>query len=114
MSAFQRLGGAQGVQALRDQQRLTVQRSLNRLRKQSLAPAAEIALMSMALHESRRLERDTCGNFNFPDAQRYVSGDFVTPSFSAATVQRLIRAGRVEVEQFNENGAPTRVVLKPM
>ena len=102
------------AQEMRRQQRQTFIRSMTPLRKGSVAPAAEIALMTMAVHETRTLERDGLGTFNVPDAPRNSEGNFTGVSFSAATVNKLICAGRVEIARYNGNGAPTMVTLKPM
>ena len=104
----------QGIEEMRRRQRQAFIRSMTPLRKQSVAPAAEIALMTMAVHETRALERDSLGTFNVPDAPRNSEGNFSGVSFSAATVNKLIRAGRVEIGRYSVGGAPTMVTLKPM
>ena len=104
----------QYVQQMRRQQRVSFISSMGRLRKGSIAPAAEIALMTMAVHEDRALVRDCAGVYNVPDHPRDADGAFKGKGFHAATIGKLVRAGRVEVRQFNANGVPTVVTLKPM
>lgn len=102
------------AQEMRRQQRQAFIRSMSKLRKGSVAPAAEIALMTMAVHEDRAMVRDSAGVYNVPDHPRDANGDFVGQGFHAATIQKLIRADRVEVHHFNVNGVALSVSLKPM
>ncbi|USN14043.1 hypothetical protein KABACHOK_02070 [Brevundimonas phage vB_BpoS-Kabachok] len=101
-------------QQLQAQQRERVVRYLGGLRKGSVAPAAEIALMMMAVHDSHAMERDSLGLYNVMGQPRDADGAFREKSFSAATIQKLVRAGRVEVVRFNINGVPLLIKLKPM
>lgn len=102
------------AQEMRRRQREGFIRSLGLLRKGSVAPAAEIALMTLAVHEMRAMVRDSAGGYNVPDHPRDASGAFVGVSFHAATIQKLVRAGRVQVDSFNVNGVPLAISLRPM
>lgn len=102
------------VEEIRRRQRTAFIRSMIPLRKGSMAPAAEIALMTLAVHPDRLMMRDRLGLYNVPDHPRDETGAFTGVGFSAATIQKLVRAGRVDVNQFNENGVPVTISLKPM